>query len=132
MQDLLKFHPFILYIFVSSLCLWLGDSSPSLYIFICMLVDYICVFVCVCVHACMYDCMYVYMYMYMYMYVCMYHCLYVCIYMYVYWGGYSHGKDVLWWWPPFWVFSIRLEPDFIHQHNPIDPLFWGMYMYVWL
>ncbi len=34
-----------------------------------------------------------------------------------------HGREVPRWWPPFWGFSIRLNPFLITQHNPIDPLF---------
>ncbi len=35
----------------------------------------------------------------------------------------GHGREVTWWWPPFWAFSIQLGPYFIPHHNPIDPLF---------
>ncbi len=35
----------------------------------------------------------------------------------------EHCWEVLWWWPPFLRWSIRLSPYFIHQHNPIDPSF---------
>ncbi len=35
----------------------------------------------------------------------------------------EHGREVLWWWPPFGGFSIQLGPYFIPQHVPIDPLF---------
>ncbi len=41
-------------------------------------------------------------------------------------GGTSilgHGREVPWWWHPFWRFIIRLGPYFIPQHDPIDLLF---------
>ncbi len=35
----------------------------------------------------------------------------------------GYGREVLWWWRPFWGFTMRLGPYFEPQHNPIGPLF---------
>ncbi len=35
----------------------------------------------------------------------------------------GHGREVMWWWPPFLRFSIQLDPYFMPHHDLIDPLF---------
>ncbi len=35
----------------------------------------------------------------------------------------GQGREVPRWWPPFWGFSIGLDPYCIPEHNPIDLFF---------